>query len=83
MPAKRRAAKIRTRTIPHEMRPMAERLMVLKEAHRAAISGGDQSFYSDGRHEELCNLLPIINEALGIRPWQDSDTIIREALAAS
>lgn len=65
-----------------ELRAQAERLMVLKEAHRAAISGGDQSFY-DARHEELVSLVPVVHQALGIRPWQDSYSILQEALAAS
>lgn len=79
MPIKRRASKSRVPKLPRDLLPMAERLMELQEAHRAAIcGGGDQSFYSDGRHEELVTLLPIIHQALGVRPWQDGAIIRTE-----
>lgn len=85
MPVKKRTkAKARARKLPHHLQSAAERQVELNKVHLAAIDGGDQSFYDDGRHEELCNLLPIINEALGIRPWDDqADDIIREAIAAN
>jgi hypothetical protein len=34
-----------------------------------AICSGDRSFYEDGRHHELADLLPIIYQALEIKPW--------------
>lgn len=82
VPVKRRTPKVRARTLPRQLHALAQRVSALSEAHMAAISGSDGSFYEDGRHEELVTLLPIINQALGIRPWEDGDVIIREVLAA-
>ncbi len=45
---------------------MAERLRALKEAHHEAIQTNDETFYEDGRHQELVSLLPTVNNALGI-----------------
>lgn len=82
MPVKRRASKHKPRLTP-EMRPKAERLLELNEQHLAAIQGEDDSFYEDGRHEELVRLLPGVHAALGIAPWEDGDDVIRAALQAA
>ncbi len=82
MPVKRTRAKTRTRTLPRQLQAAAGRALELSEAHLAAIDGGDQSFYDDGRHDELVGLLPILHQALDIKPWQDFAAIVREALAA-
>lgn len=71
------------RRLTPELRPLAERLLELDEAHAAAIRGGDQSFYADGRHEELVELLPVVSRALGLKPWHDSHRLIRKALNES
>jgi hypothetical protein len=62
------------------MRAKAERLLELHEAHMDAISGGDQAFYDDGRHQELVDLAPEVNRALGIKLWHDAHEMLREAL---
>jgi len=83
MPVKKRLAKRRTaHSIPRDLVPTARRVIELSTAHIAAIRGGDQSFYSDGRHEELVTLLPIIHQAMDIKPWEDSFAIVDAALAA-
>ncbi len=66
-----------------ELRAQAERLLELHDAHSDAITTEDDAFYDDGRHEELVDLLPIVNQALGIRPWNDGHAMLRAALAVS
>ena len=60
----------RSRLTP-EMRQKAERLLQLDLAHMDAIDGPDRSFYADGRHDELCELVSEVYSALGIKPWDD------------
>ncbi|MGZ2410746.1 hypothetical protein ACUXST_000143 [Sphingomonas sp. F9_3S_D5_B_2] len=84
MPVKRRLPKTKVQTLPLHLVSTAERLIQLLDDHCAAAAGDDQSFYSDGRHEELCGLLPTINAALGIKPWDDDpDAVIRNAVDAA
>jgi hypothetical protein len=63
------------------LRAKGERLIELNEAHLNAIRGEDDAFYSDGRHEELVTLSAEINRVLGIRPWEDAEAILAEAIA--
>ena len=83
MPTRRAHVRRNERRLPTNLRASAERLLELQEAHTAAIRGTDRSFYNDGRHQELVDLLPIINQALGIKPWHDMDAMLRDALEAS
>jgi hypothetical protein len=83
IPVKRTLAKVRTRKLPPQLFPAAERLRELEEAHMAAIRGDDEAFYTDGRHHELVSLLPVISAALDIKPWEDLDAIVREAIASN
>ena len=69
----------RARMTP-ELRAKAERLLQLSQDHLAAIRGGPQDFYTDGRHEELVALGPEVRMALGIKPWDDQERLLREAL---
>lgn len=62
---------------------MAERLLELHDAHMDAITTDDDAFYDDGRHQELVDLAPIVDQALGIRPWQNGRARLRAALAAN
>jgi hypothetical protein len=58
-----------------EMRAKVNRLIELEEAHHQAIrEGGDQPFYSDGRHQELVDLLPEVHRAFGLKLWEDTHT---------
>jgi hypothetical protein len=84
MPTRRtplKRAALRQRITP-ELRAKAERLMELNEAHMAAIreEPGAEAFYTDGRHQELVDLLPEVHRALGIKPWEDDDAKLAEAL---
>ena len=45
-----------------------------------AIDGPDRSFYTDGRHDELCELVSEVYSALGIKPWDDQMASLRRAL---
>ena len=83
MPIKRVRAKTRAFIIPHQLRATAKRLIDLEQSHMAAIRGGGQFFYTDGRHQELLAILPVINRALSIRPWDDGLAIVCEALATA
>ena len=81
MPVKRRTSKHRPRLRP-ELRPKARRYLELTNAHLAAIRDepGAEAFYSDGRHEESCELGSELCRALVIRPWEDDRAIIEAAL---
>jgi hypothetical protein len=83
MPVKRTKAKARLPKLPSHLRAPAERLLELEEAHTSAIRGRDQSFYKDGRHEELVTIAPVISAALALEPWNYPHTdAIRAALGA-
>lgn len=72
--------------LPPHMREKAERLLALKEAHHLAIvdaSPENQTFYTDGRHDELLAIAPEIDAALGILPHEDDIAILRAALEAA
>jgi protein-disulfide isomerase-like protein with CxxC motif len=64
-----------------ELRQMAERLLVLHDDHMHAIQTRENAFYHDGRHQELVDLLHPVHQALGIKPWDDSSEMLKEALA--
>ncbi len=36
----------------------------------------DDAFYTDGRHEELVDLIPEVNGPLGIHPWDDDQKLL-------
>jgi hypothetical protein len=82
MPARRANVRRKDRAISRELLPKAERLLELKDAHRHANRGGASTFYEDGRHHELVDLLPVVHLALGIKPWDDGYEMLRGALAA-
>lgn len=63
-----------------DLRQKMKRYLVLADAHIDAIRGGDQSFYDDGRHEELLQLVSDVHPALGIKPWEDALAIVGAAL---
>jgi hypothetical protein len=69
--------------ITTDLRRKIKRLIVLTDAHIDAIQGGDQSFYEDGRHEELLAILPEVHAALGIKPWHDDRDMLERALEAA
>ena len=71
----------RFKPITPDLRQKIERFLLLDDAHHAAICGGDQSFYDDGRHEELITLGTEVRQALSIRPWDDDVAILQAALA--
>ena len=73
-------ARARHPRLTPEMRPKAERLVELNAAHHKAIQGSDTRFYTDGRHDEMLQIGPEVRQALGIRPWDDDDQILRAAL---
>jgi len=72
----------RARMTP-ELKVNAERLQQLSADHLDAIQSGDDSFYHNGRHEELVRLKTEVYRPLGIRPWDDADERLREALEAA
>jgi hypothetical protein len=78
----RRPKRLNVRITP-ELRSRIERLVELNAAHLAAIRGGDQSFYDDGRHEEMCEIGTEVRQALGIKPWDDEIEALQAALARS
>ena len=76
----KRAAKYKP--VTPDLRGKIKRLLVLHNAHMSAIQGGCQQFYHDGRHQELLDLMAVVNPALGIRPWDDEEAILLAALVA-
>lgn len=89
MPTKRRPLSRRSLAarITPELRVKMERLLELVEAHFDAIRYRDdeekQSFYTDGRRDEMCEIGPEVRRALNIYPWHDQREILREALEAT
>ena len=69
--------------ITPDLKAKCERFLELDDAHREAIQGGDQSFYDDGRHEELLALGVELRAALNAKPWHDWRGMIEEALNAA
>ena len=69
-----------THSVTPELRAQIERLIALNEAHLNAIRDEDSAFYSDGRHQELLALVGQAHPALGIRPWDDGEAKLAEAL---
>ena len=71
------------RGIAPEMRAKAVRLLELEEAHFQAIQDepGAESFYTDGRHQELVGLVAVVYPALGIKLWdREPEKMLRAAL---
>lgn len=79
-PLNRRA---RRRINSADMLEKVQRVVELLDAHTAALTGlpGDHSFYSDGRHRELVDLLPQVTIPLDIEPWEDARAILGDLLA--
>jgi hypothetical protein len=75
----RRVAKFKP--ITPDLRSKVKKLIGLNDAHAEAIRGGDQSFYSDGRHDELLALTTEVHAALGVKPWEDDRAKLHAALS--
>ena len=82
MPARRAHLRRGAGKMTPALRPLAERLLELEEAHIHAVRTGEDAFYRDGRHQELVELLPTVHKALGIKPWDNDYAMLRDALGS-